>query len=432
MANNADKNIAPEAYIPAESELANQDLDRSIDDVCLPLTSNLVAGVLQGDVVFQFSTGQDEYIQLPKTFLGVDYGVIADNAAVDAIDIVDKALAPCLWQNARFEIEGQRVATSNNYTTDWAISNRLQYSADHNKAVNDIRYIDINALAAVEEVAGVAAVYNRYTSYDNLAALFYRTENMLLPPNTHYKLTLTPEAYEQYKQKSSYKDTRVAGAQRLEIFIYRMYLNLHRIRRSTKPVGDYTLKFMNIESNMSTPTAASHNIQYQVSSKMRKCGVVMVSTAARTEAAAKLYSPIRFRYATDLTAAAKQQGWVAGVGTGLYKLQFKSGALLMPNSIYNIDATGLKEVYLHYLNSVGKYNDAGAPETFAEWLMQGPIYVEDAVKSPLDLSTNLQIEMTFQATPAANVYTFQINETILSWTWTGPQDSIPVFTNLSV
>lgn len=423
----ADKNISPEAYIPAEAELANQDLDRSIDDVCVPLTSNISGlGVVQGDVVFQFSTGQDEYIQIPKTYLGVEYTVQGDIPANPGLDIVDKALAPCLWQNARFEIEGQRVATSNNYTFDWTLSNRLQYSYDHNAFVNEIRYLNAD-YATVEETGGAS----KYTSYDNLAAFFYRTENMLLPPNTHYKITFTPEGYETFKQKCSYLDTRVAGGQRLEIAINRLYLNLHRIRRTTKPAGDYSLKFMGIESNMSTPNAATHNIQYQVSSKMRKCGVALVSTAARAEAAAKGFGSTRFRYLNDLTDTVLRQGTVLDVGNGLYKLQLKSGALMMPNSIYNFDSTGLKEAYLHYLNSCGRYNDDGAPETFRQWLVQGPIYVEDAVKSPLDLSTNLQIDMTFQAQPAANVYTFQINETVLTWNWSGPQDSIPVFANIA-
>lgn len=442
-----DKNISPDAYIPADAELCNQDIDRSIDDVTLPLTSNFVTVAadaqqnvqhLQGDLVFQFSTGEDEWIQVPKSWIGVDYSVKADAGNTAAEDMVSKCLAPCLWQSGRFEIEGQRVATSNNYTVDYMISNRLQYSADYNKIVNQVNYYANAAYtqgdAQADEAAHGADVAAFHTSVDNLGAFFYRTENMLLPPNTHYRLVFTPETYEVFKQKCSFVDTRVAGqTQRNEISIRRIYLNLHRIRRTTKPDGEYQLRFMSVESNMSTPVGTSHNIQYQVSSKMRKCGVVMVSTAATTEAAAKIMSPLRFRYVTDVIDTRTNQGKLAA--TSLSKLQIKSGSLMMPNSIldFTSNTKGVKEAYLHYLNSVGKYNDmTGAPESFLEWLAQGPIYVEDAVKGAIDLSTNLQIEATFVAQPAAVMYTFQVNESYVTFVFGGPNNAVPMFKNLQV
>ena len=424
-----DRAIDFASYIPPESELHNQDLVQSVDERVLPLTNNLVNGFPQGDVHISFSTGESEFIDLPKSYIAVKYTVAADAGA--AGDSFVEHVAPCLWSSGRFEIEGQRISQSNNYTFDWALSNRMQYSADFNKAMNSMSYkqnADITVVNA--RLTEPATASSSYISIDNMAAFFVKTPNLLLPPNCHYRYVLTPEVRSTFLQKCSTADTQDATAARLEVTIDSITLHLHRIKKSTRPEGDYTLRILNFESNPSLPTGLTHQVQYQISTKAKKVGCALVSTADTTAAAVKVYAPWRFRFANDLASDAIAK--LGTVGTnGITKLQFRNGSLNMPLSAYDFgSASNLKEAYLDFLNATGKYNDSGNPETLAEYLRQGPIFLQDMIKGPLDLSTNLTTEATFAAQPVARFYVFQLLENVINWTWEGPGNSIPVFKNL--
>lgn len=150
----ADTNINPSAFV--ESSSCNDGIDRSVDQTFRPVTVNITNGQLSGDVRFEFATGADEWIQMSKCYVGVDYTINTDGAVAACVQNV----APALFTQAQFRMNDQVLSSSNNYTQDWYLSNRLQYSYEFNKHNLGINYKPTTARvpAAATYVAAHEAV----------------------------------------------------------------------------------------------------------------------------------------------------------------------------------------------------------------------------------------------------------------------------------
>lgn len=380
----ADVNIRESFYtLPEDS---NKSASAAHVQVYRPLTTNVANDTISGQVIFEINTGFNEYLDLFKTHLELDYATDAGTAAN-----IDDAFLPNIFARGQMYVNGVKVSSSQNWTQDSILSKRINFSRSYNAAVNGMAY-------AAPGAASTAST--NWKQHEYLDALFLRTPECIIPPNCNVRFLFDVDA--DYFQKAALLATNGAG----ETLLYdlkALVMNVYTVVKADAVPEDWTMKLITLNSFLSTATGTSENRQYQVSSNIVKAALTLQSTAFKTAAAAKIYGGHLFTYLNDGDAGAN----------AIATLDFKLNNITIPNTRWDF-TYGHRGAYINYLNESGGVLDPSGKETYTEWLdVRGPIYIANVVKPAGDKSNSLQINATFTATPAAFVIITSMEEQIV-------------------
>ena len=102
-------NVRPEFFIEPES--SNKECVNSIIQQIRPITSSIVSGALSGEIIFDITTGANQYLDLFKSHVNFRFTVTVTTpfAAFDS-------LGACIFDRGTLYINGVKVCQSNNWT----------------------------------------------------------------------------------------------------------------------------------------------------------------------------------------------------------------------------------------------------------------------------------------------------------------------------
>lgn len=383
----ADVNIRESFY--ALPEDSNKSASAAHIQVYRPLTTNVANDTISGQIIYEINTGFNEYLDLFKTHLELDYETEAKTAAN-----VDDAFLANIFARGQMYINGVKVAASQNWTQDSILSKRINFGRSYNAAVNGMRYTDVGLLATTAS--------SNFKQHEFLDALFLRTPECIIPPNCNVRFLFDVDT--DYFQKAALLATNAAGEAAL-FNLKTLVMNVYTVVKADAVPEDWTLKLITLNSFLSTCTGTTENRQYQVSSNIVKAALTFLSTAYKTADAAKVFAGHLLTYVDDGDGAARR----------ISTLDFKLNNIVIPNTRWDF-TYGRRGAYINYLNESGGVLDPAGKETYAEWLdYRGPIYLANIVKPAGDKSNSLQINASFAAAPAAFMIVTSLEENIVEF-----------------
>jgi len=394
-------NVRPEFYVAPES--SNKEAVSSIIQQVHPITSNLSSGTLSGDVIFEINTGANQYLDLFKSHLVVNHTVTITTSTASFDNV-----AMCLFDRAQMFINGVKVANSNNFTQDSILSKRLNFSAAYNRAVNDILYL--GAIASTADYPG--ATTTKHSSMEFLDALFIRTPDVIIPPNSNVRIILSAASGSTNGINKMYRadGDNTAG---VTLAINDLYFNTYYLNKSDQVGAQHILKFVTPESFVASIGGTSLTQQFSCRKNLVRLCAAFQSTIATSALAnyIKIYNTTLFRYATDDST------------TRPNTILFKAGSQNLPNRAFDNTTYNFRESHMAMqLNSEGILDPAGK-ETFTEWGAQGQIYTVPVVKSISDDVSQVELQVTFASAPAAVAFFTIMYEQFVSFSY-GPNGQL--------
>lgn len=391
-----DSNVRDEFYEAPES--MNKTAVGAHVQTYFPITSNIAAGVIAGQIVFELNTGGCEYLDLFKTHLQLQY--TATKVAADNASFGDCPLSNIIARGQLY-INGKKVAASQNWTQDAILSKRINFSKTYNQSVNNLTYNNIAAALPFTDGPIAAVDGTTYTDDEFLDALFIRDESCIVPPNSNVRLLLDVDSA--YKLKMAL--LTVAAVPDPAIVVNSIKMVAYTIVKAGGHPSDYTMNLITLNSFLSSIGGTQENRQYQVSPTIVKAACTFQSTAYASAADPKLYAGNLLNYATD-TAATRVIG-----------LDFKLNNIVIPNTRWDFTNYGFREAYLNYVNESGGIADPSAKERQAEYQRYGMIHIANIVKPESDKSNSLQVNVSFAAQPAARMLVTSFEENVIRFVY---------------
>jgi len=392
-------NVRPEFYVAPES--SNKEAVSSIIQQVHPITSNLSSGTLSGDVIFEINTGANQYLDLYKSHLVVNYTItLTTTVSFDNV-------AQCVFDRAQMFINGVKVANSNNFTQDSMLSKRLNFNAEYNRNVNDMLYL--GATVATVDYPGATA--SKHASIEYLDALMLRTPDCIIPPNSNVRIILSAASGSVNglnKLVRSDDDSGVAA-----LAVNDLYFNTYYLNKSDQVGAQHILKFVTPESFVASIGGTSLTQQFSCRKNLVRLCAAFQSTAATTAIAnfVKIYNTTTFAYVTDDTT------------TRPNTVLFKAGSQNLPNRAFDQTTYGFRESHQAFLlNSEGILDPSGK-ETLTEFMAQGPIWTVPVVKSIGDDVSQVELQVTFASAPAAVAFFTIMYEQFVSFSY-GPNGQL--------
>jgi len=403
-------NIRNELF--GQSESSNKECLSYVINKTRPITSGIVSNSLSGDIIFDFTTGASEWLDLFNTHLVYKFET---NTLVDFLEMDN--YGQCLFDRGQLFFNGVMVSSSNNWTQDSILNKRLQFGADYNKTLNGFGYIN----DAADQAAATANTYpaGSYTVTEFLDALFMRSPDVIIPPNTNIRLILTTAA-----TNGINKSGRGDGVNSAMVIVAKeLYLNTFLVVKSDPVPDNVKLSLITTDSFKSSITSASLDVQHMSKPNLVRLSAFFIDVKAfgtDLTSADKLFSQCNFRWDTDNSYATTTDK--------LNTLYFKAGQHQLPNEAFDATTYGLLEMYNQYNVLSNKTLDPSGNETPTEWAQMGPILTVKVVKPIGDTSKNIEVHGTFAATPTAYAYLVAHNEQIVEFIY---QNGVPLQTNKS-
>ena len=379
----ADRNVLSIAF--DDSTTTNYESQSLFVQKLAPKNINLTpaTGAISGDVIWEFSTPKDTFLDLSKTYMSAM--IKEDEKKDDTIYPNDRLLLPCMFQRAVVYLNGVRISTSNNYAQDGFLSRRLQFGASYNQSVNYM--YNFGAFTDDYKVAADATSY--VIAKDTLDSFWLRqSEGLIVPPNCNIRFEFTVDA--KWREKNYFTGSSAVakvgtGPKIQEIFMHPcFYVNPSEVK------SNYRLRFISINSFVSQLAANStaQTLQYTISPTIVKCCYTMQGADYQTEGTSKRTSAFMF-----VNRA------------GIQSLQFKHGNIVYPQTTYNFSQNCLENAYEDYINHsqqiakdsgkeiydmyANKYNGTTAVNNW------GPIFVAPIVKDRSDPTNTIELNATF-------------------------------------
>ena len=400
----SDKNIVSQTFNTGES--SNFEALALNVQKYAPKNVNITSttGAVSGDVVFEFSTPKDTFLDLYKTYMSAD--ILENETINDTVLANDKLLLPCMFQRGVVIINGTRVATSNNYTQDGYLSRRIQFGKSYNQSVNSMFNPAWDVVTAGYVVPATDAT-KKYVSRDTLDSFWIRQEEgLIVPPNSNIRFEFSFDqnwrAKNVFTGTGALQNTAGMGARIQALWMHPcFYVAPEEVKSS------YRFRFIGVNSFAytmpATTTAGTLNLQYTVSPKVVKMALTMQAANYNVIAANKRTAAFMF----DNSA-------------GIQTLQFKHGNLVFPQSMYNF-SYGLDDAYEDYVNhSQQILKDSGKEDidvysnsklnvstlTTTTYLNNwGPVFLAPIVKDITDPTNTMEVNATFTGV-ANNTYVF--------------------------
>ena len=399
----ADKNI--EAVTFNTGETSNfEALGLNVQKLA-PRNVNLVptTGVISGDVIFEFSTPKDTFLDLFKTYMSAD--IQEDEKKDDTVMNNDRLLLPCMFQRAVIYVNGVRISTSNNYTQDGYLSRRIQFGRTYNQSVNNMFNSSLETFLGAYKVPA-DNIAQQLIAKDTLDSLWIRQgEGLIVPPNSTIRFEFTVDANWRAKNyfTGSGAITHVGTGPKIQALWMHpcFYVAPEEVKTS------YRLRFVSINSFASQLASGvtAQTLQYTISPKIVKVAYTMQAA----------------NYQTAITAAKRTAAFQFDNQAKIQTLQFKHGNLVFPQTMYNF-TYGLDDAYEDYVNhsqqilkDSGKedilgysnlltniFNTDGTTYNLNQW---GPIFLAPIVKDVSDPTNTIEVNATFTGV-AATTYTF--------------------------
>jgi hypothetical protein len=387
----ADKNVLSIAF--DDSTTTNYESQSLFVQKLAPKNINLTpaTGAISGDVIWEFSTPKDTFLDLSKTYMSAE--IKEDEKKDDTIYPNDRLLLPCMFQRAVCYVNGVRISTSNNYTQDGFLSRRLQFGDSYNKSVNSMfsfpTFTDAYVVPADASTLLIAK--------DTLDSFWLRqSEGLIVPPNCNIRFEFTVDA--KWREKNYFTGSGAVAKVGTGPKVQAMWMNPCFYVNPSEVKPSYRLRFISINSFMSqlAANATAQTLQYTVSPTIVKCCYTMQGADYQTEGTSKRCAAFTF-----VNRAAIQS------------LQFKHGNLVYPQTTYNF-AYGLEQAYEDYVNHTqqiakdsgkeiydmyaNKYNGTTAVNNW------GPVFCAPIVKDRSDPTNTIELNATFTGV-AAVTYT---------------------------
>ena len=375
-------NVRPEFF--GQPQTANKECSSEIIQQVFSQTSNVASDVISGDAIFDLSTGANEWLDLFKTHIAVQYtwtGTV-EHAR-------NENFAACCFDRAQLLLNGVKVANSDYFTQDSMLSKRLNFSETYNENINNLTYIKPAAATTYGTVGA-------QTSIEHLDALFLRNPDCIIPPNTHVRLILT--ASNDYLTKTLVSDaSNGAGT----TAIAKLYINRFTIIK-TAPVsdGDHIVKLNTFQTFKSAISNATLNTQVMVRESCIRLAAYFQSNTIHADFS--IYSATNFSYLNDVVTAK------------LKTLLFKYGSQQLPSRAFDNTSYGFQESHMLNMTMAEKTLDPAGGETYTSWLNQGPIYSVPVVKTSTDTSRTVELQCLFATNPAAFSYLTAVYENFIS------------------
>lgn len=380
-----------QSLIPQENRVCND----SRKFVLRPTTNNITAGNLSSTVIFQYTTGSKEYLDIGKALLVLRFTYAEDLEALK----LDQ-LAKCIFSRKTLYINGQYIAGSNNSTEDAIFSQRITNKASVNKGLYEILYNGPVATTTGTDHKG-------NTSCSDLSDLFINNGIKYIPPGVTIRIEMQTDALA--FRKSLQGDGANSDGSYL---VNDLYLKMTSVFSDVAIPETITQKFLTINSYKSEVLSASNTTQLQVKSNLVKVGVAFQSTAATSDSKIKLYNSLHFRYVTDYNDSLGDPGI-----TALNSFIIKAGSKTMPVDRLDLTTYNFRDAYMDFINE--NHSDLNDIETYQNWLDQGPIYAYQVVKSPGEEIQIISVDTSFASTPAAYVFIFALNEVAVRFKYKG-------------
>lgn len=400
-------NIRPEFF--TQSESSNKECLSFIINKTRPITTPIVAPNLSGDIIFDFTTGSSEWLDLYNSHVVFRFttSAITDFAEIDNY-------GACLFDRGQLFFNGVMVSSSNNWTQDSILNKRLQFGASYNKSVNGFGYLT-DLL-----VQGNATFTNypngSYSVSEYFDALFMRSPNIMVPPNTNIRIVLTAASTNGVFKtiRGDSVDTAVT------ITANDFYMNTHLVIKSDPVPDNFKLSLITTDSFKSSISSTSVDVQHVCKPNLVRLSSFFIDTAAYGANLLKLFSEANFRWTTDNSSTTNTDK--------LNTLYFKAGQHQLPNEQFDATTYGMTEIYNQYNVLANKTLDPAGNETLNEWLQMGPILTVPVVKPIGDTSKNIEVHGTFATQPTAFCYLTAHNEQIVEFIYSS---GIPLQTNKS-
>ena len=396
------ENVRQQFY--EEASTTNKTASAAHVQTYFPITSNITAGVISGQVIFELNTGFNEYLDLFKSHLSLDYTLFGAAGPAFTWNPGDCPLSNIIARGQLY-INGVKVAASQNWTQDAVLSKRINFSGTYNKAVNSLTFAVAGAIAPTPAVAGTTYIDDEY-----LDALFIREESCIIPPNCNVRILLDIDS--DYLAKMALADGWAAAPGTMSV--NKLKFIAYSVVQSGAIPKEWLLKLITLNSFLSSIAGTNENKQYQVNPSIVKVALTFLSTAYKTPTAAgvnKIQAGNLLKYVTDTAA------------TRLETLDFKLNNIVIPNMRWDF-SHGFKEAYINYINESAGISDAACKETFAEWQTYGMIHLANIVKPPEDKSNSLQVACSFVAQPAAFMIITAFEEQIVKIDYNGESSAV--------
>jgi len=372
----ATENVREEFY--TEPDTTNKTASAAHVQTYYPITSNISGVVLNGQVIFELHTGFNEYLDLFKTHLSLDYRLIAGAGPAFAWNAGDCPLSNMIARGQMY-INGIKVAASQNWTQDAVLSKRVNFSSAYNKAINGLSYVAASTVIATAPMPALAPG-TPYIDTEYFDALFLRDETCIIPPNSNIRILLDIDS--DYVLKMGLVNTAGAGT----IAIDKLKLVAYTVVQTGAIPKDWMIKLITLNSFLSSISGVQEQRQYQVSPSVVKVACTFISDKYKTTDGAKVFAGNLLTYLND----------DKGQTTALQTLDFKLNNIVIPNTRWDF-SYGFKEAYTNYINETGGITDASCKETFSEWENYGKIHIANIVKPAEDKSNSLQVAVSFES-----------------------------------
>lgn len=394
-------NIRPE-YLITASEEVNKEFPRYEIGEIQPSTGN---ANLTGDIHFDITTGQNQYLDLFKLNL---LGNIALTYAAGTMS-PQEMLISC-FNRAQLYINGYLVATSNNIVNDYVLNLRSSFSQVYNENNHNFTApTDANIAAGTGgQIVGATTVAFTYSA--KLFAVFsIMHPGLILPPNSQMKIILSASSDAIIASRGLMKTNTACTAAVLS----NLRLKTYTVSSPKNTPSTYQMTLITPDSFRSTPTATT-NLQYTSKNHLVRVSANLISNTSSdtaNAAAVKSYTHSLFRYVTDYTLAT-----AIPAATSLTSLQFKVGSQMLPQNNFNTVANFAE--FHEIFNSMhdGDLDPAGG-ESLNFYLARGPIYSVPVVRTSTDHPKTIEVAATFVAAPAAWMYVTLHYEQILTFNY---------------
>jgi len=376
-----------------------------------PITNNVVSSQLTGELILDYTTGNNEYLDLFKSHIALNFTTASQTPEV-RLD----SLGACLFDRGQLFLNGVRVCSSNNYTEDSLYHKRIMFSSDYNKKHNDVLYEADGAAASSTYADGTHCVI------EHLDGLFLRTPDLIVPPNTNIRISFNCAP-----ASGLYKSVLGDGTDSAITYtVNDIWMNAFIVSKDEQVEDEFPLRFVTSESFKSSISSASLNIQYSLKENLVRLGAVFQSTGAYDTslgAADKYYNAPHFTYTTDGNSVGTPEAMQ------LYTLYMKAGSMQIPSTPLDNTTYGFRQSFQQMMEAREATLDPNGGETLEEWLNQGPIYSFPIVKSIADTSKTCELVATFKGTPTAWAYLFATYENFVMIKYA---NGVPISTTTSI
>lgn len=353
-----------------------------------PITTNIVDKKINGEIIYNYSTSENEFLDLSKCYQNLRYKTTTTTDKIKLENLID-----CVFNRAQIYVNGKVIAASNNYTQDAVFSKRVSKSGAKNLAFGNLTYED----------SAIPVTYDTdryYESIGGLDALFLNTgRSHYIPPNSDVRFVFSADSdgFEKSIQGDGVDSTAL-------LEVYDLFMRVCLVHSNQALPENYQLRLLTIDSFKTAITGQNLTQQFSIKSYLVKIGAAFQSTTI-ADSKIKIFNANHFTYGDDAEVNGTKR---------LNTIYFKAGSEVIPAERLDVTTYGLQMAHNDFL--IENHQDGfDAPETLTQYRNQGPVFCYRVVKNPSNIIANVELNATFSGTPVASAFLFAVNEQVVTF-----------------